>query len=89
MQSNYNAIIYNFYDNNANYYSLETFKEHRRQLYINNGLDPIPLTPNEETYFQMTWEKFLWHNPNMRPEGYTRTTRPPTPTNEFIEQIQA
>jgi hypothetical protein len=88
MQSNFNAIVYNFYDNNANYYPLETFKEYRQQIYINNGLAPIPLTQSEETYFEMTWEKMLWHNPDMRPEGYSRTTRPPTPTNELIEEIQ-
>lgn len=84
---NFTAIVYNFYDRNADYDSLDVFKEKRRQYYIEKGIEPIQLTQNEEKYFNMVWEKALYHIPDMRPIGYSRETRPPTPPQELIDEI--
>ena len=50
IQSNYTAIVYNFYDKDALYLHLDQFKQHRDKMYISKGLKPSPLTLNEESF---------------------------------------
>ena len=77
------AIFLNFNDIDALYLSKEDLKEKIKQEQIANNVRPTEWSHKNEEYYDCILEKVKWHNPNMREQNYTRTTRPPTPIDDL------